>query len=75
MATIKKIQDTIYIVCPKCGYNNEKKRFQLFGYCLRCNHIIEQKIYLRRLLYLSKRRRDNEQYRETRREEKRYKLH
>lgn len=27
MATIKKVKDTIYIVCPKCGYNNEKRDF------------------------------------------------
>lgn len=42
-----------FIKCPKCGYNNEEKRFQLFGTCLRCNCIMDKKLYLKRRLYLS----------------------
>lgn len=34
-----------YITCKYCGYNNEKHRFQNFGYCLCCHKIIDKKIY------------------------------
>lgn len=42
-----------FVKCPKCGYNNEEKRFQFFGTCLRCNFIIDKKLYIKRRLYLS----------------------
>jgi len=36
-----------YIVCDKCGYNNEKERFQAFGTCLKCKKILDKRIYFR----------------------------
>lgn len=45
---------TKFIVCPKCGYNNEKKRFSLYGKCLRCNEIIDKRIYFKRLIWEDK---------------------
>lgn len=44
---------TNFIVCPKCGYNNEKKRNVLYGKCLRCGEVLDKKTYLRYLLYKS----------------------
>lgn len=52
----KNFKKLEFVVCPKCGYNNEKKRFGFFGSCLRCGLIIDKKIYLKKLLYLNKRR-------------------
>ena len=45
-----------YVVCPFCGYNNEKERFTYFGTCLRCNKIIDKKLYLKRRIYESQRK-------------------
>ena len=58
---VKKHGGIEYIECPKCGYNNERKRFQFFGTCLRCNHIMDGKIYLKRLLYITKRRKERDE--------------
>jgi len=40
-----------YVICPKCGYNNKKERFSLYGTCLRCHRIIDKKIFIKRLLW------------------------
>ena len=42
---------TDFIECPYCGYNNESKRFQSYGTCLRCHRIIDKKIYLKRKIW------------------------
>lgn len=34
-----------YITCKYCGYNNEKHRFENFGYCLSCNKILDKRVY------------------------------
>lgn len=41
--------DERFVKC-ECGYNNEKKRFENYGTCLRCGKILDKKIYLARLL-------------------------
>lgn len=46
-----------FIVCPSCGYNNEKERFSKYGTCLRCHKIVDPKIYLKRKLWEAKFRR------------------
>ena len=43
-----------FVVCPKCGYNNEPKRFNSYGTCLRCHQIVNPKIYLKRKLWEAK---------------------
>ena len=43
-----------FVECPFCGYNNEPKRFQYYGTCLRCHEIIDKKIYLKRKIYEAK---------------------
>ena len=45
-----------FVVCPKCGYNNEFYRFQNYGTCLRCNEIIDKKVYLKCKLDLANRK-------------------
>ena len=37
-----------FIKCPHCGYNNEIRRFQNYGTCLRCHKVMDEKIYLKR---------------------------
>lgn len=51
-----------YIVCPKCGYNNERKRFSFYGTCLRCNEIMDKKIYLKHLMWEARNERKNKKY-------------
>lgn len=46
-----------FVVCPHCGYNNEERRFNLYGTCLRCHKVIDQKVYLRRRLWEENNRR------------------
>ena len=55
---------TKFVVCQFCGYNNESKRFQNYGTCLRCHKIMDPKIYLRRRLWETNHRRyiDEEVY-------------
>lgn len=43
-----------YVTC-ECGYNNAKRRFVLYGTCLRCGKILDKKAYLKRII-LDKRR-------------------
>lgn len=50
MKANKEWIEKLFVICPICGYNNEKKRFSLYGRCLRCNEIIDKKIYLKRLM-------------------------
>lgn len=45
-----------FIICPYCGYNNEFFRFQNYGTCLRCDNIIDKKVYLKHKLDLANRK-------------------
>lgn len=54
MKASKEWIEKLFVVCPICGYNNEKKRFSLYGRCLRCHEIIDKKIYLKRLMWEAK---------------------
>lgn len=51
MANFDKKRHLDFVVCQYCGYNNERKRFNFYGTCLRCHKIMDQKIYLKRLLW------------------------
>lgn len=46
-----------YITCDKCGYNNEKSRFLQYGKCLKCDTILDQKVYF--MIEMNKRLRNN----------------
>lgn len=54
MVIFRKDVHINFVECPKCGYNNYKDRFNLYGTCLRCHSIIDKKIYLKRKLWESK---------------------
>lgn len=56
-----------FVICPICGYNNEKKIFSLYGRCLRCHEIIDKKIYLKRLMWEAKNERREERENKKRR--------
>lgn len=49
-ASIKRFVSERFVTCKYCGYNNEKKRLENYGTCLRCRKIIDGKSYLRRKL-------------------------
>lgn len=46
--TFKTKEDFIkayFITCPVCGYNNERKRNNQYGTCLKCGAILDDKTY------------------------------
>ena len=45
--TKKEFLKNRFLTC-KCGYNNERKRLENFGTCLRCGEIIDEKSYFKR---------------------------
>lgn len=45
----KFIEDR-FITCDKCGYNNEKDRFQAFGTCLHCGKVLDDKVHFKATL-------------------------
>lgn len=47
---INKFIQERFVTCKYCGYNNEKKRLENYGTCLRCRKIIDGKSYLKRKL-------------------------
>lgn len=49
-ASIKRFVSERFVTCKYCGYNNEKKRIENYGTCLRCKNIIDGKSYLKRKL-------------------------
>jgi len=42
--------ENTFVKCERCGYNNEKKRFQNFGKCLCCGEIMDSRIFYFRKL-------------------------
>ena len=36
-----------FITCKKCGYNNEKGRFNQYGTCLKCGSILDEKTHFK----------------------------
>lgn len=46
----KEFMEELYVTCPKCGYNNKKKRLENFGTCLLCNEILDSKLYFKVML-------------------------
>lgn len=38
-----------FVTC-ECGYNNRKGRLEHYGFCLRCNKVLDPKAYLKYLL-------------------------
>ena len=38
-----------FVTC-ECGYNNSKERFHLYGKCLRCGKILDNKIYFKAIM-------------------------
>lgn len=32
-----------FIVCPDCKYNNKPKNVELYGTCLRCHKVLDEK--------------------------------
>ena len=49
-ASIKRFVNERFVTCKYCGYNNEKRRLENYGTCLRCRKIIDGKSYLKRKL-------------------------
>lgn len=49
----KKFIEEMFVVCDKCGYNNEKYRFQKYGTCLRCKHVIDERLHFKHQLWLA----------------------
>ena len=43
----KKFIEDLFITCDKCGRNNERRRFELFGTCLYCGKVLDEKIYFK----------------------------
>lgn len=42
----RKFVEEHFTTC-ECGYNNKKDRLEIYGTCLRCGKILNQKAYLR----------------------------
>lgn len=57
----KEFVKTHYIKCPRCEYNNEKKRFMQYGTCLKCGEILDHKTYF--MIEMMKKIRDNKRKR------------
>ena len=36
-----------FVVCDKCGYNNKRGRLDNYGFCLRCNNVIDERAYFK----------------------------
>ena len=54
---MKKYEDTRdefikerYITCQNCGYNNNKQRLEIYGTCLCCGKIIDERTYFKKKL-------------------------
>jgi len=43
----KKFIEDNFITCDDCGYNNQKDRFQAYGTCLRCNKVLDNRVYFK----------------------------
>lgn len=56
MAIYERSRRLKFVVCKYCGYNNEFYRFRNYGTCLRCNKIIDEKVYLKTKLDLANRK-------------------
>lgn len=53
----EKFIKKMFIVCGKCGYNNEKHRFQHYGFCLRCKNVMDERLFFKYQLWLNSKKR------------------